>query len=149
MKYLLLAATLLINCNPFTSINMMTGGAVTNAVVDVITTDLVLTTIIDSTQEKENRVISVPTFLLNKFLDEAVWLNEYKYKDGYACLCAYFEANKTHEFISLKFHIKPIDHGGYKWGYWRFEITDEEWDSIKCMIPERVCNTDLFFTFEK
>ena len=97
MKYLLIAVTMLtISCNPFLALDTITKGGVLNPIMDAITTDLIIRTIDDETKIEETKVVSIPTLMLNNYLEAAEeWLGEFKYGGGYACLCAYFKLTKV------------------------------------------------------
>lgn len=152
MKHLLLTAIILsISCNPFMSLNMMTGGAAMNAVVDAITTDVIIRTINDDTKVDETKIISVPTVMLDKFLEDAdPWLGQFKYQGGYACLCAYLEVTKYPGNVVFDFWASPIEPRSFNWGKMTISISDEEWEDIKLYFPtEIVRNTDIFVSFKK
>lgn len=152
MKHLLLTAIILsISCNPFMSLNMMTGGAATNVIVDAITTDVIVRTINDSTKIEEKKIISIPTIMLNDFLKDAEeWISKFKYQGGYACLCAYFTVTKSKGIVIFDFLAKPVETGGFKWGHMEIPVTNEEWEEIKHVFPDGVViNTDVFVTFKK
>ena len=151
MKYLLIAVTMLaISCNPFLALDTITKGGVSNPIMDAITTNLIIRTIDDETKIEETKVVSIPTLMLNNYLEAAEeWLGEFKYGGGYACLCAYFKLTKVENAIELEFFISQIENIEFKWGSMRIPVSDEKWNSISYMFPSGVVrNTDVYVTFE-
>ena len=152
MKYLLIAVTMLtISCNPFLALDTITKGGVSNPIMDAITTDLIIRTIDDETKIEEIKTVSIPTIMLNNYLDGAEsWLGEFRYNCGYACLCSYFEVTKVEGAIELEFFISQIENIEFKWGSMRIPVSDEKWNSISYMFPSGVVrNTDVYVTFKK
>lgn len=152
MKYLLIViVTMLIGCNPFMTLDTATKSGISNSVIDAITTDLIIRTIDDETKIEEIKTVSIPSIMLNNYLEAAEeWLGEFRYKGGYACLCAYFELTKIESAIELEFFISKIENIEFKWGSMRIPISDEKWNSISYMFPSGVVrNTDVYVTFKK
>jgi len=151
MKYLLIAVTMLtISCNPFMILDTATKSGISNSVIDAITTDIIIRTIDDKTKIEETKVVSIPTLMLDNYLEGAEsWLGEFRYGGGYACLCAYFEVTKIADAVVFDFLAKPIDTGGFKWGKMEIPVSDEDWNSISYMFPTGILrNTDVFVTFQ-
>ena len=153
MKYLLIVIVtmLIISCNPFMVLDTATKSGISNQVIDVITTDLIIKTIDDETKIEEIKTISIPTLMLNNYLDGAEpWLGKFRHNGGYACLCSYFEVTKTADAVIFYFLAKPIDTGMFRWGKMEIPVSDEDWASISYMFPSGVVrNTDVFVTFKK
>ena len=152
MKYLLIAVTMLaISCNPFLALDTITKGGVSNPIMDAITTNLIIRTIDDETKIEEIKTVSIPTIMLNNYLDGAEsWLGEFRYNGGYACLCSYFEVTKIADTVVFDFLVKPIGGGGFDWGKMEIPVSDEDWASISYMFPSGVVrNTDVYVTFKK
>ena len=152
MRYLLIViVTMLIGCNPFIALDTITKGGVSNPIMDAITTNLIIRTIDDETKIEETKVVSIPTLMLNNYLEAAEeWLGEFRYNGGYACLCSYFEVTKVEGAIELEFFISQIENIEFKWGSMRIPISDEKWNSISYMFPSGVVrNTDVYVTFKK
>jgi hypothetical protein len=151
MKYLLsiVAVMFLIGCNPYGVLDEVTKGGVTNKLVDVITTDVIIQTI-DENGIQET-VHCVPTLPLDRFLDDiGSWAYVFKSGSGYALKCAYLEVKRLpNNKIDIYLLAAPINSMDFEAYWWQFAITDEDWSEVKTWLPKNIVrNTDVYITIK-
>ena len=150
MKYLIILLIAIIGCDPFSVISTMDNLSSTSPVVDALLVDVVINAINDSTGEHAQYTVPITKLHLNNFIEsQNNWIGEYKNGEGYALRCNYLSVTKSEDNLKILFFISKINESRYKWGYYNFPITNNQWDGIKHIFPKEKKNKlKIYISFE-